>query len=70
VDWKIRIPSPKRRKQWDAFWDQYLFEKRELSRFKASKSPEEIRLPLLNLHYVRRAEPATRKKKKKTPRQR
>jgi len=53
VDWKLHIPSPKKVKEWDAFWTQYLFEKRAILRFEADTNVREITLPLLNQKLVR-----------------
>jgi squalene cyclase len=53
VDWKLHIPSPTKRKEWDAFWTQYLFEKRETARFHADPRVEQVELPLLNRRLLR-----------------
>ena len=53
VHWKLHIPSPKNRRAWDAFWAQYLLEKREIERFEADRSTEEVDLPLLNRRLSR-----------------
>ena len=61
VHWKLHIPSPRKRKEWDEFWTQYLFEKREIRRFEEDETVEEITLPLLNQHWARRRVPLSRK---------
>ncbi len=53
VDWKLHIPSPARRKEWDAFWEQLLREKREIARFHADPRVASVELPLLNRRLVR-----------------
>ena len=62
VDWKLHIPSPTKKKEWGAFWTQYLFEKRETARFHADPRIEQVDLPLLNRRLLR-AKPG----KKPTP---
>ena len=54
VDWKIRIPSPKRVKQWDEFWETYKAEKRLLADFHANPNAEEVKLELLNLQLTKK----------------
>ena len=48
VHWKIRIPSPKREKEWNQFWELYLHEKRLIAEFLRDKSIKSVTLNLLN----------------------
>ena len=53
LHWKMRIPSPKRQREWDEFWIQYLQEKKELERYYSSdRKDQEIVLPLLNMRLL------------------
>jgi hypothetical protein len=72
VHWKLHIPSPSKRKEWEAFWTQYLFEKREIRRFQEDDSVEDVTLPLLNQRLTRRRLVAPRRRKPvgKTPNRR
>ncbi len=49
VHWKIRIPSPKNRKEWDTFWEQYRNEKRQLEAFHDGTLKTPVTLRILNL---------------------
>ncbi len=49
VHWKIHIPSPKNRKEWNAFWRQYREEKRQLEAFHNGTLTESVRLEILNM---------------------
>lgn len=51
---KIRIPSPKRARQWRIFWEKYRAEKRLLRRFLDDPSIKELELDLLNQRWIRR----------------
>lgn len=53
VHWKMRIPSPAKRKDWDAFWTAYRREKSLIARFRNDPSIKEITLELLNLHWTK-----------------
>ena len=53
VHWKIRTPSPKRKRQWKQFWVKYKAEKALLEQFKAYSSITEIRLDILNQRWIR-----------------
>lgn len=48
VHWKIRIPSPKRRKVWEEFWDKYRAEKALLDAHQRGELGRSVRLELLN----------------------
>ena len=61
VHWKIHIPSPKNAKEWKAFWNTYLHEKRLIEEFQQNPRMEEVNLPLLNMRLTR---PQTSRKKK------
>lgn len=52
VHWKIRVPSPKNRKQWDKFWQLYIAEKEQLKRWCESGTVEEIHLDILNMRLM------------------
>lgn len=49
VHWNIRVPSPKRRKQWEAFWVQYNDGKQRLAQYYANGSKGPLKLELLNM---------------------
>jgi len=49
VHWKIRIPSPKKRKAWDEFWENYRKEKPVLDAFNRGELRESVTLDLLNM---------------------
>ena len=48
VPWKLRVPAPSKVKQWDRFWQQYLFECRQIAEFEANPHIKELHLTLLN----------------------
>ena len=54
VHWKLHVPAPKKRKKWDAFWKQYLLERRLIEVFQAGGGPPVLELPLLNQRFTRR----------------
>ena len=49
VHWKMRVPSPRRAKQWDEFWAKYRAEKALLDAFSRGELRESVRLELLNM---------------------
>jgi len=49
VHWKIHLPSPKKKKEWSAFWEIYLLEKNKLDKWNIDGSIEVIKLDLLNM---------------------
>ena len=49
VHWKIRIPSPKRPKAWERFWEKYRAEKALLEAYYRGKLREDVTLELLNM---------------------
>lgn len=53
VHWKIRIPSPKRKRQWKLFWNKYKAEKRLLEEFQRDPTTKVIELDILNQKWVR-----------------
>lgn len=53
VHWKLRVPAPRKKKKWDAFWSQYLFELRQIEQFRSDINIQEIQLPLLNMKFRR-----------------
>jgi hypothetical protein len=53
VHWKLHIPSPRKKKQWEEFWTVYRRETELIERFKADPRIKEITLDLLNQHWVR-----------------
>lgn len=54
VHWKLHIPSPKKEREWAAFWAQYLHEKQMIERFNSDPNLKLIELPLLNQRLSRR----------------
>ncbi len=52
VHWKIRVPSPKKRKEWHKFWQLYRREKAELERCLADGNVEEVVLDILNMRIM------------------
>jgi hypothetical protein len=57
VHWKIHIPSPKRKKEWRAFWEQYREEKRLLAQHYRGGRMKATHLPLLNMRLSAVHEP-------------
>ena len=53
VHGKLQVPAPRKRKKWDAFWQQYLIELHQLEVFRAGHGPGIIELTLLNQRWVR-----------------
>lgn len=53
VHWKIRIPSPKKQKEWNKFWSIYRLEKRLIEQWLADESIKVISLDILNEHWSR-----------------
>lgn len=53
VHWKIHIPSPKKRKEWNAFWAEYRTEKRLLEQFRTDPKLKRVFLRILNLELVK-----------------
>jgi len=49
VHWKIRIPSPKRAREWNRFWTQYKAEMALLAAFHRGELREDVTLRLLNM---------------------
>lgn len=49
VHTKMRVPSPRRVKAWDAFWDAYRAEKALLAAHSRGELREKVNLPLLNM---------------------
>jgi hypothetical protein len=54
VHWKLHMPSPKKLKKWNSFWDRYWSELRQIEEFKHNPNISEIRLPLLNQVFRRK----------------
>ena len=52
VDWKIHIPSPKKKKEWETFWKKYLTERRLLEYFFIYGSKKPIKLEILSMHLA------------------
>lgn len=50
---KLRIPSPKREKEWKRFWRIYREEKRQLARFQGDPNVKRIDLKLLSQIWTR-----------------
>ena len=48
VDWKLHIPSPKREREWNEFWQKYRQEKALTAEFYRDESIKEVTLELLN----------------------
>ena len=48
VEWKIHIPSPKRRKAWDEFWKKYRAELKLVDAFNRGELRKSVSLELLN----------------------
>ena len=53
VDWKIRIPSPKRKKQWRDFWEKYRSEKRLVQEFYDNPNLKQVELEILNKTLIK-----------------
>jgi hypothetical protein len=53
MHWKLRIPSPKKKKDWIEFWTTYRREKRLIEEFQNNPKIQEITLELLNQHWRR-----------------
>lgn len=49
VHWKMRVPSPRRPKEWDEFWARYRAEKSLLAAHERGELAEAVELPLLNM---------------------
>jgi hypothetical protein len=49
VHWKIRVPSPAKRRDWDRFWAEYRTEKELLSRFHRGELREPATFRILNM---------------------
>ena len=49
LPWKVRVPSPKNRKEWDAFWTQYRMELRQLQAWRSGTLAEPTTLKILNM---------------------
>lgn len=54
VHWKIRVPSPKRVRAWNAFWKTYLAEKALLAEFEKNPTMKQAKLVLLNQRLKRK----------------
>ncbi|AUM13038.1 hypothetical protein Kalk_11660 [Ketobacter alkanivorans] len=54
VHWKVRVPSPKKEKDWKKFWAAYLKEKALLEKYYNDESVEEITLDILNMRLIPR----------------
>jgi hypothetical protein len=54
VHWKIRIPSPKRPKEWERFWRKYRAEKALLAAHPRGELQGDVTLELLNMVLLRR----------------
>jgi hypothetical protein len=52
VDRNIRIPSPKKKKEWDTFWVKYQKERRLLENFFKYGSKNPVKLEILNMHLA------------------
>ena len=52
VHWKIHIPSPRKPKAWQEFWEKYRAEKEILERHHAGTLNEEIHLDILNMRLI------------------
>ena len=64
VHWKIRIPSPTKKKEWLAFWTAYRREKGLLEQFQRDPRIKEITLEILNQRWLR-PKPVTKDKAKR-----
>jgi DNA-directed RNA polymerase subunit RPC12/RpoP len=53
VHYKIRIPSPKRVREWDKFWEKYLKEIRLLEDFLNDPSVKFVKLDIYNQKWVK-----------------
>jgi hypothetical protein len=54
VHWKIRVPSPKKDREWKKFWSVYLKEKEQLDKFYNNQLVEEVVLDIHNMRLVPR----------------
>ena len=64
VHWKIRIPSPSKKKEWAAFWTAYRREKGLLEQFQRDPRIKEITLEILTQRWTR-PKPVTKDKSKR-----
>ena len=55
VHWKMRVPSPRRLKEWEAFWAAYRAEKALLAAHHRGELREAVELPLLRMVLPARA---------------
>ncbi len=51
VHWKIHVPSPKKRKVWEKFWQAYKVEKQLLADYYKNGRKGELRLEILSMHF-------------------
>ena len=56
VHWKMRVPSPRKQKEWKRFWSLYRREKAELERCFADGNIEIVELDLLNMRIMPRSD--------------
>ena len=52
MDRNIRIPSPKKKKEWDIFWVKYQKERRLLENFFYYGSKNPVSLEILNMNLA------------------
>jgi hypothetical protein len=48
----MRVPSPRRKKQWDEFWTKYRAEKTMLAAYERGELRENVKLELLNMQLL------------------
>ena len=53
VHWKLHIPSPAKKKEWQLFWCTYRREKRLMEEFQRDPSIKRLTLTLLNQTWTR-----------------
>jgi hypothetical protein len=51
VHHKVRIPSPRKRKEWDRFWEKYIAEKKKLAEYYAGGRKGPLTLEILGLKF-------------------
>ena len=52
VAWKIRIPSPKKKKEWRKFWDSYREEKAILEAYYRGERVDTTERPIMNMKLL------------------
>lgn len=48
VEWKVRIPSPRRTREWDEFWTEYRAEQKLMELHSRGELQHDVKLRILN----------------------